>query len=57
MQTVEQIKVTGWYIVRTVSRTNYVLRLMRNESVRLEIVDGPFAYRNDAEAALKNVGL
>jgi len=57
MQTVEQIKVTGWYIVRTVSRTNYALRLMRNESVRLEIVDGPFAYRPDADAALKNVGL
>ena len=57
MNTVEKIKVTGWYIVRTLSRTNYVLRLMRKESVGLEIVDGPFAYRPDAEAALKNVAL
>jgi hypothetical protein len=57
MKIVEPIKVTGWYVVRTVSGTNYVLRLMRQESVRLEILDGPFAYRNDAEAALKNVAL
>jgi hypothetical protein len=57
MKIVEQIKVIGWYIVRTESGTNYVLRLMRNESVRLVIVDGPFAYRLDADAALKNVGL
>ena len=48
---------TGWYIVRTVSGTNYVLRLMRKESVRLEIVDGPFAYRIDAETAPRNLAL
>jgi hypothetical protein len=58
MNTVDIIKVTGWYVVRTITGFNTVVRLVRDDSFRsLEIVDGPFAYRPDADAALKNVGL
>lgn len=47
-----EVKVSGWYVVRSWSGTVLVLRCdKRSELAVCEIIDGPFRHRQDASNA------
>lgn len=47
-----EIKVSGWYVIRSCLGTILVLKRERGSEVAVcEILDGPFSHRQDASSA------